>query len=183
MTDFPSSSAQALPTHIGSYSRYGLFWSARSFLGGGSMAARTWVANVAVYVPIFVPFAYPVSRFWWANGTTVTSTNVDCGIYSVDGILLASCGSTAMSGTNVIQYQAATTPIILQPGSYYLGWTCNNTTSRAQGWPSVAVENARCAGILQQASALPLPASWTPAVWDATVFTVWCGFTRYATGF
>ncbi len=180
MTDFPSPGV--LPLTFPWFSRFGPWQDI--FTAGTSTdpAAMTWVADVAAYIPIWNPYVYPVQRVFWLNGTTTTTTNVDMGIYTADGERIYSTGSTAQGSATTVQYVSVATPFLLYPGSYYLAWTCNNTTARAYG-RSPPAANGRQVGLLQQASALPLPATMTPVVWNANVGVPFCGFTQTSTGF
>jgi hypothetical protein len=150
------------------------------WIGGFTLGAATWVANLAVFVPIRIPFPYLVQRVFWINGSTITTTNVDCGLYSIEGSKLLSSGSIAMVGATTIQY-ASVTPILLNPGRYYMAWTCNNTTSRAYV-ATVTAPHGEMSGLQQQATALPLPAAMTPAVYAGQGWPI-CGITRTASGY
>jgi hypothetical protein len=180
MTDW-SQLLQASPTHIHTYARFAAFGRGRSGPNTAAPAAATWVANTAVYIPFRITFPYLVQRMFWINGPTVTTTNVDCGVYNVDGSLLCSTGSVAMGTASALQYQAPTVVTLLLPGRYYLAWTCSNTTTRAFA-TTLAVADGQMIGIQQQATALPLPASMTPAAYSLG-FVQFCGITRTASGF
>lgn len=182
MADFPVVNQASLPTHIHAlYSFFGVGGESRSYAATATPAAITWVANTAVYIPFQVPWPYPVYRVWWMNGSTITSTNVDCGIYSPGGDLLYSTGSTAASGATSVQYVSVGTPFTLDAGRYYMAWTCSNTTSRGYGVAPTAVQGALL-GCLSQTSALPLPASATFATYGAPGVSL-CGITRTSSGF
>lgn len=170
------------PLHIGTFGPYSGLAEASLYQSSGNPASITWVANLAIFVPIVLPFPYLVSRLWWMNGSTITTSNADMGIYTKDGTRLASAGSTAMVGTGTIQYAALGTPMLLAPGRYFFGWSCDNTTSRGFGLTSITANHGRAAGLLQQATALPLPASATFAAL-ANALVPWCGVTRTASGF
>lgn len=148
---------------------------------GIAFSSFTWTANLAIYVPISIPWDYPVNRVWWANGSTNTSTNVDMGIYTVGGQRIYSTGSTAMGTVSVIQYVTPTVPFVLPAGQYYIGWTCSNTTSRATAL-STSANVLRMAGCVSQSSALPLPATATFATNTATGLPIF-GITRLNSGF
>jgi hypothetical protein len=117
------------------------------------------------------------------NGSTVTSTNVDCGIYTQGGQKLASTGSTAMSGASAIQYAASTTLILLQPEIYYLAWTCNGTTSRGAAIAGTAARS-KLMGLLEETTGVfGLPATMTPVTWARAWGPSYVGMTRTASGF
>lgn len=146
--------------------------------------AVDWVANLVCYTPLALPFPYPLQRFWWYNGGTITTTNVDCGIYSVGGVKLASTGSTVMVGGTSIQYAAPTSTMILTAGSYYLAWTCDNTTQRAEAPNPITAVQGGMMGLLEETTGgFGLPATMTPVSWARTFGAEFCGITRTISGF
>jgi len=148
-------------------------------------ASATWpVASTAFYMPIWLPWHYPVARVFWINGSSVTSVNVDFGIYNDDGVLIYNTTSTARAGASVVQYVTPSAPFILPPGRYYFAHSCDSITTNRGGMATSTGTVARyaLAGLLQEASALPLPATMTP-VTVANVFFPLCGITRTASGF
>lgn len=179
MPDWPL--AQATPLHLPAASRYGIGNELRCIVSTGSAGAVTWTANQAIYIPVSIPWPYLVSRVWWHNGSTVTSSSADFGIYAASGARIYSQGSTAMSGTSVVQYAAVATPFVLDAGQYFFAWACNNTTSRAFGWNATAPQGALC-GCLSQTTAFALPASATFATYGAACIPN-IGVTRTASGF
>lgn len=179
MSDFPG--IPPLPLHISTMSEQGV----RPSTTRPSIGSITWpVASTAFYYPIVLPWPYPVARVWWVNGSAVTSTNMDFGIYSESGARIYSSGSTAESGTSAVQYVDAT-DFILGPGVYYFALACSTITANCGGQGTTAsttVIQMRMQGVLQEASALPLPANMTPS---AATNACWpyCGITRTASGF
>jgi hypothetical protein len=137
------------------------------------------VANLALYIPLNLPWPYPINRWFWANATS--GDHVDVGVYTQSGTKLASTGSIAQNGVNTsIQY--VTTPTILLPaGSYYMGFSFDNTThvrSANTGSPFLY----RMLGLLQQTAAHPLPSSMSPAILTNGFWPLF-GFTRTTSGF
>lgn len=178
MSDFPHPGS--LPIMINSWSRYCLAPDIRRIASAsGEPGAITWVANQAVYMPLVLPWAYPVKRMFWFNGSTITTTNVDIGIYTIGGGKIFTAGATAQVGASAIQYVSC--DFMLAPGSYWLAWSCNNTTARAWGVTLTAAQGAML-GLTSQGTAEPLPASLTPVTFGAPG-PVLCGITRKATGF
>ena len=169
------------PLFINSFCRY------TAGLDTGSVAnptsALTWTANKAIYIPFYLPWEYPVRRVFWANGTSVASTSMDFGIYNADGTKIYSTGSTGASGTSVLQY-VTPTEFTLSAGRYYMAYACSTSTAARGGTGASALNLARqqLAGILEQATALPLPATMTPVTLVLVVHPL-CGFTRTLTGF
>lgn len=180
MTDFPSDIP--LPLFVHTWARWGV--ETQRMGAAAALASITWpVANTAFYVPVWLPWTYPVRRVFWINGTSVTSTNMDFGIYSADGERIYSTGSTAASGTSATQY-VDVTDFTLGPGRYYFALADSSGTANRGGQGSTAftVARVRMSGVLQEASALPLPASMTPSA-VANSCTPACGITRTASGF
>ncbi len=141
----------------------------------------TWTANTAIYVPVSIPWAYPVNRVFWINGSVVTTSNADFGIYSPGGTRIYSTGSTTQSGASSVQYVTPSSPFILPAGVYYFAWTSSGTTNRAFGLACSAVNGRQC-GLVQQATALPLPATATFATY-ANIGVPTIGITRTTSGF
>lgn len=181
MSDFPVSGQ--LPLFVHNWGEYGAFEFTR-IAGGVAVASITWpVANTAFYVPLWIPWTYPVRRVFWVNGTSVTSVNMDLGIYSSAGERIYSTGSTAQVGASAVQY-VDPTDFTLSPGRYYMAVACSSTTANrgGQGTTAPTVPRIRLGGVLQEASALPLPNTMTPSA-VANACVPFCGFTRTASGF
>lgn len=148
---------------ISSLSRECLGAELQMFNAGALASSQTFVVNTCVYQPLAIRSPFLVRKFWWANGATAAG-NVDAGIYSVGGARLASTGSTAQSGTNVIQSAAPSGgSLLLTPGSYVLGlgWSLTTTSFMA-----LANTLARCKetfGCCHQGSTFPLPDPMTRA--------------------
>lgn len=178
MTDFPGPAPT--PQFVSTMSDYG----PQPLQAAYAIGSITWpVANTAFYVPIYIPFFYPVARVWWVNGSSVTSTNMDFGIYSDSGERIYSTGSTAASGASAFQYTDAT-DFMLAPGRYYFALSDSSTTANrgGQGTVTPTATEFRLVGVLQEASALPLPATMTPSAVANPCFP-FCGITRTASGF
>lgn len=183
MADYPQNTTT--PLFIQTWSRYGLAVEAARGLGFSTPGSITWpVGSTAFYIPMWIPWPYLVKRVFWVNGSSVASTNRDFGIYTADGTRIYSTGSTAASGTSSVQYVTPGTEILLSPGRYYFALSTDSTTTNRGGQGATGGTAARLeiAGILQEASALPLPATMTPAAVANTCFP-YCGVTRTSTGF
>jgi len=174
MPDWPDNVVP--PLGISTVTKYGVVDALA--LVGATSAAYVWpVANQACYVPVSIPFYFPVKHVWWANGSVVTA-NMDFGIYTLDGTRLYSTGSTAQSGASAVQRVAPATPFLLTPGSYYFALACSlATAANAFGISTVTTNEGRLTGCLQQATALPLPAAATFAQWASTGLP-FCGISR-----
>jgi hypothetical protein len=117
-------------------------------------------ANNAFYIPILIPWPYPMKRIWIYNGTAI-SGNVDLGLYSRQGSKVVSTGSFAHAGASAMQYRSLS--YLISPGSYFLAFSCDNGTSNFQRFSlSSGGISAREIGMLTQTSAFPLPAVMTP---------------------
>ncbi len=183
MTDFPTNIPTPLFVHT--WTRWGPLLEACKGAGSATLASLTWpVANTAFYLPVWIPWPYSVERVFWVNGSSVTSTNMDFGIYTADGTRIYSTGSTAASGASATQYVTPGTDILLTPGRYYFALSDSSTTANrgGSGTTAFSVARVRLAGLLQEASALPLPATMTPAAVANSCFPL-CGVTRTTTGF
>lgn len=182
MADFPVLNREVTPLFIHPYSpEWTLGLDARILTNGTTLAAVTQTANRAHYLPLSLPYSYLVRRMFWVNGTTVTSSNVDVGIYSEDGTRLYSSGSTAMSGPSVPQFVTLSTPLLLPPGRYYIAYVCDGTGAR--GWAiTLGADPLRQMASFQQATALPLPASATFAA-ATNINLPFVGITRTDSGF
>jgi hypothetical protein len=184
MADWPITQPGALPLHIHTQTRWSVGQALRTLgVQTSAVTATTWVNGLAAYFPVVLPFAYPVNRVFWYNGSTITSTSADFGIYSVDGARLWSLGSTAMSGASAHQYATPSTPFLLPAGAYYFAWACNNTTNRAACSAGPSANAGRLIGLLEQTSAFPLPATMSPVAWTRAFGPPYCGITRTTTGF
>lgn len=170
-----------LPITVSSYSLLSAMAAMRarqSFISGGAL---TWVADLAMFIPVTLPWHYPVERVFWANGGTITS-NVDFGIYAEDGTRIYSTGEVAQAGATDLQFVTPADPFLLPPGAYYFALACDGTTSRLNGSTSVNTNWMRLAGVLQQAAASPLPANMNGAGGPASTLWPICGITRLQSG-
>lgn len=150
--------------------------------GAGSVIA--WVAKLVTYMPICLPWDYHVKRVWWVNGSTVTSGNVDMGVYSADGVRIYNTGSTAQVGVNQLQYVTPGTDFMLIGGTnYYVAWTCDSTTSHALAHSGAATGGIMYGLLEETTGSFGLPATFTPVTYARAWGYVVCGFTRTASGF
>ncbi len=154
---------------------------------GTAMATAAWpAASRAIYVPISLPFDYLVKRLFWSNGTTATG-NVDVGIFHGTSLSkLVSTGAVAQSGTSTLQYVASASfspagDYLLTAGTYFLGASLSNTAHMFRSSDHNA-NTMRFSGVLQEASAHPLPSTITPAA-VASAYWPLFGMTRTASGY
>jgi hypothetical protein len=126
-----------------------------------SPASGTWAtADLAIFHPIRLAMPVVVSQFWVVNGATVAD-NFDIGVYSLDGTLIASTGSTVQAGTNAVQ-SVDVADFTIGPGGFYLAIVFHDITSTTFGSaPNLAT--SKMLGMAQMAAAFPLPAVATLA--------------------
>lgn len=170
------------PLFISSIS--GRFSGIRAFIGRatvlGAITNVAWPsANLALYIPLTLPFAYPAKRVFWGNGSTVNG-NVDLGLYDgITGSKIYSVGATLQAGATALQY--VTVDWLVQPGEYYLALSLSSGTGQTlRVAPGTA--DMRLVGCVQEASAHPLPTTMTPAAIGQGYWPLF-GLTRTSTGF
>jgi hypothetical protein len=144
-------------------------WSSQSLgvplvmCGQGAPASQNYVtANLAVYIPFWVPVPMTILKMGWGNGSAAAG-NLCAGIYKPDGTRLVTTGSTAQSGTATLQVVDVTDTFLMR-GLYYLALN-SDTSAATQKVIAVlpAAGIAQSLGLLQQAVgavALPDPATF-----------------------
>jgi hypothetical protein len=126
-------------------------------------ASAAWPsADLAIYIPMPIFEPYLIRKAYWMNGGTIGG-NVDMGIFTFTGTKIWSTGATAQVGTTVIQ-PVDVTDFLLYPGKYFLGMSVNSGTAMVHRMQVVTASlyAAQWTGILNEASAHPLPAVMTP---------------------
>jgi hypothetical protein len=78
---------------------------------------------------VAVPFLTTVTGIAVFNGS-VASGNIQIGLFDVNGYLLGTTASTAMSGTDAYQSVALSSTVSIPAGTYYVGVQIDNTTAR-----------------------------------------------------
>jgi hypothetical protein len=166
--------SRIVPDHVNNFMLAGTAKEACQLLSA-TFASHDWPsANLAVYTPLTLKYGYPLKTLVWMNGSTISASSKDCGIYNSDGQLICSTGSTALVGASVDQGVVLPNRVWLPPGRYYAALACNNTTARSWGMSTVTAIEGRLAGLLQEASAFPLPKVMTPVQWASTGFPLIC---------
>lgn len=136
------------------------------FTGGLGPASGAWESsNLAKWVPILVQKPLVIYGFVWLNGTTA-SGNLDVGVYDNNLKRLASLGSTAQSGTSVMQSASLGSALSLDPGTYNLAMAMDNATGTLSQQALNVSANVACgrvSAVGQMASAFPLPSTLTYA--------------------
>lgn len=145
----------------------------------GGLGDSNWTSNNRAYS---VPFSLtePTSflgGFVW-NGANATG-NFDIAVYDADDLArLISLGSTARSGTNVLQTAAFGATLNLFPGPYHMAIVLSSTTGTVQRATPDA-NHLKTLGVKQMDSALPLPDPFVPALM-ASGFLPFFGLYRIA---
>jgi len=177
-----------LPTHFSTLSFTTAAWQANQ-LAASVIGSYNWPAQEqAVYVPVVLPWDFPVFRIFVANGSSAGG-NWDFGIYTrgdtSNGSAIFRTGEFAGSGNSQCQYFDVT-DFLLPAGSYYFALTNDSatTTNRVYGISTVTANEGRVSGLLQEAlgSGNSLKASTTFAQWASTGLPL-CGITRTTSGF
>lgn len=136
-------------------------------------------ANRALYFPIIVPVQTTLSRFFWLNGATASTNNVQMGLYLDDGTAGAPGSSfllgtsTLAAGASVCQFDNVTDTIV-PPGRYWLALWCNGTTTTFLRNTGLGMRST----VMFDEDSLTggLPATATPTQLGNVYFAV-CGFT------
>ena len=130
----------------------------------GVGASAVWpAANRAIYVPFALSAPYLVNKVWWANGATVGNGTADCGVYSSDGTKLLSSGTTTTASASTIQSVTLGSTFLLTPDSYYMALVLSSASDTIWRNSNAAAAALQMVGMAQQASASPLPATFTLA--------------------
>lgn len=182
MADYPGNSPLP-PPFLGTMTQPYCGRQARAFAGLSPASGAWGTANTAVFVPFWIPFAYNVKRIWWVNGSAAGG-NTDVGVYSKDGTLIVSAGSTAESGNSAPQFVTPTETLLL-PGSYYFAMNHSAVTANhVNRSTALTAEFCRMIGLLTQAvGATALPATATFAANGSNTIYPVCGVTWTASGF
>jgi hypothetical protein len=155
--------------------------------GAPGIGAITWgAAFLAVLIPFQIPFAYPVKRWFWATGTTV-SGSVQFGIYTqnYERVFRTGSGATGVTqtGTASAQLYTTVTDFVIPPMSGYMVMSLSATTAGlTRGLTAGTTLQLRLAGLYQATQAsLDLPATITPAAYAQTYWPLF-GVTRTDSG-
>lgn len=125
----------------------GLFHTAYSQIGTPGTAVYP-TANSAWYYPVHLGTSVIVNRFFWCNGTTAQTNNLQVGVYSNAGAAIVRGTSTTAAGVSAPQFDNVT-DFALSPGRYYLAIWCNGTTTHLVK-ASPTVRYLRAMGVFQE---------------------------------
>jgi len=131
-----------------------------------NVASTAWAsANLALFVPVKIPSPVTICKLVvvYASG----AGNIDVGVYNRDGVRLVSSGATAKSGTASEEHVVDVTDTFVSAGLYYLALASDGTSNfigvPPTGTAPVPAQKVRLYGLMEMASAYPLPASATYA--------------------
>lgn len=126
-------------------------------------AASTAVAvnNVAWAVPFRLTTPMTVKKLYHVNGSVATG-NIDMGIYDEALARLVSIGSTAQSGTNIVQ-EFDITDTQLNPGLYYIASAYSSSSATAMMPGGMSGFFGSIIGAFTATTSFPLPSTLTPA--------------------
>lgn len=115
------------------------------------LTSLTYIANLLVFVPMILSEPLLVAQFFWHNGASVAG-NTDVGIYNEAGTTkLGSSGSTANSGTSVLQAVNVTDFYLPAHKRLWLAIGCDSGTQTFFA-ANLIVNLADYVGFKQQAS-------------------------------
>lgn len=158
-----------LPPRINTFSSLYSIGAEACWQATPTQASFAWpAANLAIFIPVRMPFVFPVRNVFWMNGGTA-SGNVDVGYYTLDGALVFSSGATAQGAAG---FQSVAVNNYIDPGAGYLAILLTSATGTNQGVSGGLTNNdLRIAGLRQQAvGAGALPATATFAQYAQTVY-------------
>lgn len=160
--DFPTTAVP--PISLSTWSNFGPAESAYPMSPGawGAPADLTWVASLAMYFPVRIPWRYTVKRVYWVGGAANASNTSDFGIYTMSGTKIYSTG--LLTGANNATKYTTPTAFILDPGTYLFAYSSTGTTTNVFGTTAMTAEMARFSGVLQE----DLSGAGTPGLLPAT---------------
>lgn len=176
----PGTPSMSVDFFVSPFSRHGYGTTTRAL---GAPASATYpAAQRAYYYPIVIPVACTMYRFFWLNGATASTDDIQVGIYNdndagTDGPGTAVLRGTATlaSGANICQFDNIT-DTALYPGRYWLAiWGEGTTTTLQRAAPSASL-NRMFNGYLESSLVSGLPATATPAQ-NTTPYVPMFGFT------
>lgn len=139
----------------------GRHWQQISTSGSASAVYPT--SNLLIAYPFVLEAPATAKQLYCYNGTVV-SGNVDMAILAANGDRLVSIGSTAQSGTSVLQVFNITDTALAPDTLYYCALACDNTTATFFRWTAGTAAIWRTAGVVTVGSSFAIPASNTLAV-------------------
>lgn len=139
-----------------------LAFNQASTMYSGAASAAWPTANKAMFIPFYIMKSATFNTLFVANGLAAAG-NVDVGIYDEAGNKIISSGSVAQAPANDLQLISIAS-LLLTPGRYWLALALSDvggTIMRGTFEANAAQAWAKAAGMAEQASAFPLPATAT----------------------
>lgn len=122
-----------------------------------SASSTAWpAANLAIFFPLKVQQLTTFTKMLLFCGSTVAATNVDGAIYDRTGVKLTSDVHAAQGSANTVQL-LDWTDLTLGPGLYYAALVLDTGTGTVFRATAGTVYTGAQAGLLEMASAYPLP--------------------------
>lgn len=171
---------QAAPPFVSPYSS-GSFYSSHKSIGGvaSNLASATYTAaNKVLYFPIDISRVCTAYRFFWVNGTTASTDNIQVGLYDLSGNALQRGASTLASGVSQPQFDNIT-DFVVYPARYYLAIWCNGNTTHLLR-TAAGLNSQRMSGAFEQTNQSSLPQTATFATNNFNYMPLF-GFTTRAT--
>jgi hypothetical protein len=122
-----------------------------------NFSSQVWAlgANKILYIPVLLEQSMQITEVWWQNGTTV-SGNVDCGVYTDNGIRLGNAGTTVQAGISAVQ--SVSTSFLAPRGVLYMALAVSSGTATFYALADVGHPDW-IGFMLEQSAAPPLPTS------------------------
>lgn len=120
----------------------------RNIVTGGPASATYAVANSAFYFPIRMWRSETVYRFFWVNGTTASTNNIQVGLYDRNGVAIKLGTQTLAAGVSAAQFDNIA-DFVLPAGEYQIAIWCNGTTTHLVRF-GPSLYHPRAAGLHQQ---------------------------------
>jgi hypothetical protein len=131
-----------------------------SLLGGtnwNTISDTIWpVANLAIFVPFVLAMPASMVRIGILNGAVIAA-NFDAGVYTEDGVRIASTGATAQAGAFTFQQVALSANF--GPGRFYMALVKDDIVATVSRLTLIGATGPAVAGVAQMAAAYPLPAN------------------------
>lgn len=141
-----------------------------SGFGAFTVASRTWPAgDKAIYSPLTIDHPVIARKLIWTSGSVVAG-NADIGLYDAGGRRLVSQGSVLVVGTNTLEVYDISPDLYLDVGTFYLALVMSSVVCQVYAGTTTNAEGGQIIGQFEQASALPLPATATPASMSSAGF-------------
>jgi len=150
-------------THTWSHEVLGVYQMGLANVDMSAQASAAYpAANRIIYIPFGLAMPATVVKLWVYNGAFTGTPDLNMGIYDVAGTRIVQIGTTAMSGTNVLQvFDIADT--LIGPGDFYLAIIATVTTAQMFRTAPAQVGFCQVMGMLQEAgigSTLPTTATF-----------------------